>query len=278
MKAPPFRLVRPTSIDDALAIKAQHGAAARFLAGGQSLLPILNFRLAQPEVLIDLNGLATLGGVTEQGAVVRIGALVRHRAIAADPVLARALPLLPATVPWIAHAAIRTRGTFGGSVALGDPAAEWPACCVALDAVIVARSAAGERRIAARDFFLSAYTTALAEDELLVAVEISAVPGAQVAALEFARRRGDYALAGLVANRHEGRVRHAFFGVADRPVRLAAVDDALSAGDVAAAQAAVTAGLDARGDAVTSVAARTQLARVLVARAAHDLGLVRAAA
>lgn len=271
MKAPLFGYVKPRSVAEALDLKAEHGAEARFLAGGQSLLPILNFRLDHPRLLIDINGLDELAGVREEGAAVRVGALVRHKAIATDPVVVQSLPLLPRTVEHIAHAAIRSRGTFGGSVALGDPAAEWPACCLALDAVIVARSRSGERRIAADAFFQGAYRTALAEDELLVAVEIPAAAGARVAALELARRRGDYATAGIVADAGRGGVRAAFFGVADRPVRLPAVDAALARGDVGEAQTALAAGVEALPDPHTSAAAKIHLAKVLVARAARQL-------
>lgn len=278
MKAPPFGYVKPRSVAEALELKAEHGSEARFLAGGQSLLPILNFRLDHPRLLIDINGLDELAGVTEAGSVVRIGALVRHKEIGTDPVIAGSLPLLARTVEHIAHAAIRTRGTFGGSVALADPAAEWPACCLALDAVIIARSRPGERRIAADAFFEGAYRTALAEDELLVAIEIPAAAGSRVAALELARRRGDYATAGIVADAAAGKVRAAFFGVADRPVRLPGVDAALAAGEVAGAQAALAAGLDALPDPHTSAAAKVHLAKVLVARAARELELEGVAA
>lgn len=278
MKAPPFRYEKARSVEDALELKARHGSEARYLAGGQSLLASLNFRLDHPKLLIDINGLDDLAGVVEQDGTVRIGALVRHKQIERDPVLARHLPLLAATVRHVAHPAIRTRGTFGGSVALGDPAAEWPACCLALDATIVARSREGERRIAAADFFQGPYRTALGPDELLVRVEIPSAAGARVASLELARRRGDYATAGIVADRASDRVRVAFFAVSDRPVRLRDVEDALAAGDVSRAQEAVSEALQAAPDLVTSAAVKTHLARVLVGRAGAELGLTRVAA
>ena len=274
MKAPDFAYARPTTLDEALALLAEHGEDARLLAGGQSLVTSLNMRLAAPSLLIDLNRIPDLAGIAESDGLVRIGAMARHREVGESPLVRERLPLLAAAMPHIAHPAIRNRGTIGGSVALGDPATEWPACCLALDATMVVRAQGGERRVPAAEFFQGLYTTAVGPDEILVAIEIP-VPssGALWGFDELARRSGDYALAGLAATarREAGGladVRLAFFGVADRPVLASASAAALQAGDIKAAQAVLGDEINPPDDIAVKGATRLHLARVLLGRVA----------
>ena len=175
MKPPAFEYHRADSLRSALTLLADRDDA-KPLAGGQSLIPAMNFRLAAPAALVDLNGLTELAGISERGSVIRIGALTRHRAVERDPVIRRKVPLLSETMPYIAHPQIRTRGTIGGSLAHADPAAELPAVMVALDAEVVLNSVRGERRLRAGDFFTGLFQTALEPGELIVAVEILAQP------------------------------------------------------------------------------------------------------
>lgn len=224
MKASNFRYVKPASLADALDVLAEHGESAQPLAGGQSLMPLMNLRLAAPPVLVDLNGLEDLKGIRREGAHVVIGALTRHSEIAGNEIVGASLPLLASAAPHIAHVAIRSRGTLGGSVALADPAAEWPACCLALGAEIELASRAGRRRVPAVEFFQGLYTTSRRADELVVAVRFSVASADAVHMFrEVSRRRGDFAIAGLalVAERRVtvlSGVRIALLGVADRPV------------------------------------------------------------
>ncbi|MBI3514030.1 MAG: xanthine dehydrogenase family protein subunit M [Proteobacteria bacterium] len=201
MKPAPFDYWTPESLEHALALKAEHGDAARWLAGGQSLLPAMNLRLARPGILIDLNPLSGLDGLTVGDAgVARIGALVRYRALERDAGIARHQTLLAEAVPHVAHPQIRNRGTLCGNLAHADPASELPAVMLALGARLQARSIRGERWIDAQDFFVDLFTTALAPDELLAAVELPAPPPRSGGAfLEVARRRGDYAMMAVAA-------------------------------------------------------------------------------
>ena len=272
MKAAPVAYARPTTLAEAVSLLAEHGEEARLLAGGQSLVTLLNMRLSAPSLLIDINHLPELTGITEQGDRVRIGAMTRHRELGASGVVAQRLPLIAAAIPHIAHPAIRNRGTIGGSLALADPASELPACCLALQAVIIARGPNGERRITADDFFQGLYATALQADEVLVAVEFP-VPaaGAVWGFDELARRHGDYALVGLAATGRQvaGRLadtRFVFFGIGDRPALAKHAAAALEAGDVRAAQAALDGDLDPQDDPVVKSATRKHLARVLLGR------------
>lgn len=171
MKAPAFAHVKPSSLPQVFELLEEHGDEARILAGGQSLVAALNMRLLAPALLIDINGLSDLAGISMSDGTVRIGALTRHRALERSDEIGRALPLVAEAMPHVAHPAIRNRGTFGGSIAFADPAAELPACSVALNATFVLASRAGERRIGARDFFLSLYTTQLGPHEVLVGAE-----------------------------------------------------------------------------------------------------------
>ena len=172
MKAPPFDYVRVAALPEVFALLQQHGDQARVLAGGQTLLATLNMRLSEPALLIDIGGLAALRGIALAGGMLRIGALTTHAEIESSALVAVHAPLLAQAAPHIAHRAIRNRGTLGGSLAYADPAAEWPACALALDATLVLASAGGERRVAANDFFTGLFETALAPGELIAAVEL----------------------------------------------------------------------------------------------------------
>lgn len=270
MKAPPFRYARPRTTEAALKLLAEAGDGARLLAGGQSLVPVLNMRLLEPALLIDINGLDELTGVAETATGIRVGALTRHAALGASSLVARCAPLLTAAVPFIAHEAIRNRGTLGGSLAQADPAAELPACIVALDAQLEVVGPRRRRRIAARDFFKGVYETALARDEILVAAEIPAQRGATLF-LELARRQGDYAIAGLAgwAALRDGRITEArlvFFGTDVRAVEAKAASAALPI-SLDAAVAALDRDLTPIADLNASVAMKRHLAGALLRRA-----------
>jgi aerobic carbon-monoxide dehydrogenase medium subunit len=282
VKAPPFAYARPASVAEALALLAQHQGDARVLAGGQSLAPMLNFRVAAPRVLVDINRIAGLSGIAVANDRVRIGATTRHAELERSPEIARHLPLLARALPHIAHPAVRNRGTFGGSCALADPAAELPACALALDATFVVAGANGERRVRAAEFFTGMYATALGPDELLVAAELPLPkPGYRSAFGELARRHGDYAIAGVAAhglvrggNFHDLRV--VFFGVEDKPVRAALLEQALDARpagakSVASALAKLDDDLDPRADLHASAATKRHLAKVLAGRVLAQL-------
>jgi carbon-monoxide dehydrogenase medium subunit len=281
MKAPPFSYVRAATLADAFHLWRDAGPEAKLLAGGQSLLATLAFRLSEPSTLIDISRVRELRGIAQAGAAIRVGALTTHADLGRHELVRRHVPLLAEAVPLIAHPAIRNRGTIGGSLAFADPAAELPACCVALDATIVARNAADERRIPAAEFFTGLYATALAPNELIAAVEFPlAKAGDCSAILELARRSGDYAMAGVaVKAKRAGSAlvtliepRIAFFGVGDRPVvaeraMAAAGGKQVIPDTVAAAQAALDADLDPPADQHGGPEMKRHLARVLLARA-----------
>jgi carbon-monoxide dehydrogenase medium subunit len=282
MKAPPLAYVRAGSLADAFRLWAAAGAEARLLAGGQTLLASLAFRLSDPGTLIDISRLQELAGITETGGVLRVGALTTHAALGASELVARHVPLLAQAVPLIAHPAIRNRGTIGGSLAYADPAAELPACCVALEATILARSATAERRIPAAEFFTGLYATALGQHELIAAVEFPLPSaGERSTILELARRSGDYAMAGVaVRARAAGGAladpRIVFFGVGSGPVlaggAMAAVAGRPMAPEtIAAAQAALESDLDPPADLHGSPQMKRHLARVLIERALQQL-------
>ncbi len=278
MKAPRFSYVRPESLEGVLELLAEHEGEARILAGGQSLMPTLNMRLSEPRLLIDINRIDALKGISLEDGMVRIGALARHAEVLKSPLVAEHLPLIADAMPHVAHAAIRNRGTFGGSIALADPAAELPACAVALNASFVLASTRGRRTVPARSFFHGLYETELAEDELLVEACIPAIaPGYRSAFMEFARRHGDFALAGVCCHaRVEGRVLRdvslACFGGEDRP-RFAAAASAAAEGRAwseevkAAVKAALGGELEPEGTFHASAETRVHLAQVLAARA-----------
>jgi len=278
LKPASFRYVAPTSLDEAIDILGSHGSDARLLAGGQSLMPVLNFRLGQPSLLIDLNRIADLAFVREDGDRVAIGAMTRQSAIETDPLVARHVPLLAEATGNIAHRAVRNRGTIGGSLVQADPAAEYPACMLALDATLVVRGRDGERRIAATDFFDGPLTTTLAEGEILVRIEVpKAPPGSGSAFIELARRHGDFALAGVaarivLANGSVARASLAACGAGPGPVRLSGAEQALlgSRADEAAIQSAGRAAMrevEPESDLHASAAYRRRIAGVMTARA-----------
>ena len=202
MKPAPFKYLAARSLEEALALKAEHGDDGRFLAGGQSLVPTLNFRLSQPAVLIDINPLTMCAGVQPaQSGGLRIGALTRYRQLERDPATARDLPLMHEALPHIAHPQIRNRGTIGGNLAHADPASEMPAIVLALAGKLRAQSQHRERWIAASDFFVGALATALETDEMLTEVELPPrPPRSGMSFMEVARRRGDFALIGVACS------------------------------------------------------------------------------
>ena len=282
MKSPAFDFVRADSIDHVHALLAQHGDDARVLAGGQTLLATLNMRLSQPALLVDIGGLQSLRGITVGGNTLRIGALTRHVDIEDSALVAQHAPLLAQAAPHIAHRAIRNRGTFGGALAYADPAAEWPACVLALGGTLVLASTKGERRVAAQDYFQGLFATARRDDELLVACELPCVTANQRQHFdELARRHGDYAVAGLAACAqwrsgalHD--VRLAFLSLGDRPLRAHATEAILQAGPLTAARvdqadAALRSELDPFADLTHSAATKKQLAATLMRRALQRL-------
>jgi carbon-monoxide dehydrogenase medium subunit len=282
MKAPPFAYVRAGSLADVFALWSTAGPDAKLLAGGQSLLATLAFRLSEPSTLIDISRVAELAGISAAGDGLRVGALTTHAELGADALVRRHVPLLVEAVPLIAHPAIRNRGTIGGSLAYADPAAELPACCVALEATIVARSARAERRIPAAQFFTGLYATALAENELIAAIEFpTRKPQERCVILELARRSGDYAMAGVVARAKLAgstlvEPRLVFFGVGDRPVSaeraVSAVAGKMAITEtIARAQAALDADLDPPADLHGGSEMKRHLARVLLGRALQRL-------
>ena len=201
MKPSVFSYVKPATLSDALGLLSKHGGDAQILAGGQSLVPTLNMRLSSPDLLVDINGLGELSGVRLEGDHIRIGALTRHVDIENSSIIAEHCPLIALAMPHIAHPAIRNRGTFGGSIALADPAAELPACMCALEATIEVVGNGGTREIVAKDFFKGLYETELKNGEIVTAVAVPIVtPKTIIAFDELSRRHGDYAMAGLAVS------------------------------------------------------------------------------
>ena len=200
MKPAAFDYHAPESLEEALALLNEYGYEAKLLAGGQSLIPTMNFRLARPAVLIDLNRIKELSYIEKNGSGLRLGAMTRQRALERSELVANHAPLLHETMPFIAHPQIRNRGTIGGNIAHADPASELPAVMWALDGYLKLQSAAGERRVAVQDFFVGMFTTDLEPEEMLTEIEIPAMfPRSGWAFREIARRHGDYALVGVAA-------------------------------------------------------------------------------
>ncbi len=251
------------------------------LSGGQSLMPAMNLRLISPELIVDIGEIAELRGIAVSRDVVTVGALTRHVDLARSPEIAAHAPLLTEAIAHVAHPAIRNRGTLGGSLAHADPASELPACMVALDATIVVRGQSGERRIAAVDFFTGIYETVLSPQELLVAVELPVGQNNSVHFFrEFARRHGDYAIAGLAAQAVVERdvfadLRLAFFAVGDRPVLAKAarklVNVTITLAVLSDASTALAQELAPQDDQQASASMRRYLAKVLLARCASAL-------
>ncbi len=278
MKLPPFEYACPTSISEAVALLASHDGEAKPLAGGQSLVPMLAFRVAAPSLLVDLRKLADLRQIEITADGVTLGAMVRWREILDDTRLATAHPLLVAAVEHVAHYQIRNRGTVGGSMAHADPAAEMPGVAVTCEAQIAVTGKAGTRVIAASDFFVGPLMTVLKPDEIITEIRLPAWPAKRRFGFqEFARRRGDFALAAAAAfyDEDNGRARNAHvgvIGVADRPLRLPSVEAVINGQKIddvliAKAEAATSAGVDPADDIHASGAYRKALAGVMVERA-----------
>jgi aerobic carbon-monoxide dehydrogenase medium subunit len=256
VKAPSFGYAKPRTLPEAFELLERDGA--KILAGGQSLIPSLNMRLSAPSVLVDITGVPGLRGITLEQGVVRIGALTTHTDIERSDEIRRHVPLLADAVQQVAHPAIRNRGTLGGSIALADPAAEYPACLVALDATIVVRSKDAERLVRAEDFFRGLFEVDLRPGELVAAAEIPALlKDERQAFVELARRQGDYAIVGLAAVSRAAGKRIAFFGIGGKPalIESASLEAAKSAIPVPAA------------DLYHSSATKLHLAKTLLERA-----------
>ncbi len=281
MKASAFSYARATSIVNALDLLVAHGDRAKVLSGGQSLMPAMNLRLISPELIVDIGELVELRGIAVSGDVLRIGALMRHVELLRSSEIATHAPLLTDAIVHVAHPAIRNKGTIGGSLAHADPASELPACMVALNATIIIRGRAGERRIPAEEFFTGIYETALSSQELLVAVEL---PVGRTNSShyfhEFARRHGDYAIAGLAAQAIvEGDVfadlRLGFFAVGDRPILAKAasklIDVPINSAVLTEVAAALAEEIDPQSDQQASASMRRHLAKILLARGVSAL-------
>ena len=279
MKPAPFGYAKAKSVDDAVALLARY-ADARLIAGGQSLVATLNMRLSAPRLLVDINALDELRRIEHDGDTLVLGALVRHAEAEHSADVARHAPLIARALPHIAHPAIRNRGTIGGSIAYADPAAELPACLLAMGGRVEIAGPAGRRTVKAGDFFKGLFETALGPSEVLTAIRVPvARPESRCGFAELARRHGDYALVGLAAAaRAEGAalrdVRLAFFGVGATPVRAQAAEAALERGEDAVA--ALAHDLDPADDVQASAAAKKQLAGVLLRRVAAQLAEARA--
>jgi aerobic carbon-monoxide dehydrogenase medium subunit len=278
MKLPPFDYACPTTLPEAIELLASHDDA-KAIAGGQSLVPMLAFRLAQPSLLVDLRKLADLRGIRISDAGVTLGAMVRWRDIEDDERLETAHPLLKAAISHVAHYQIRNRGTVGGSIAHADPAAEMPGIAMTCDAEIAVVGKSGAHVIQAADFFQGALTTALTTDEIIVEIRLPAWPaGRRWGFQEFARRRGDFAMAAAAVfydQDERGKARNAHvgvIGVGDRPLRLTAVEDVLNGqiideATIAKAEAATSAAVDPQDDIHASAAYRRSLVGTMVERA-----------
>jgi carbon-monoxide dehydrogenase medium subunit len=273
VKPAPFAYKKVRSLDEAVALLGEKDA--KLLAGGQSLIATLNMRLSSPSLLIDINGLDGLSNISEKGGAVEIGALARHAQAERSDVIAKHAPLIARAMPHIGHPAIRNRGTLGGSIAFADPAAELPACLLALDGEVDATGPKGKRTIKAQDFFRGLFETALAPQEVLTAIRVPAADkGARVGFAELARRHGDYAIVGLAASaRADGKglsnVRLAYFGVGNTPVRAKKAEAALASGNIDAAVAALD--LDPNDDVQATARVKKHLAGVLLRRVAKQL-------
>jgi len=274
VKPAPFRYEKARTLDHAIELIADD---ARLLAGGQSLIATLNMRLSHPALLVDINGIDGIDGITLKGSQLQIGALTRHAQAERSAEVARHAPLIALAMPHIGHPAIRNRGTVGGSIAFADPAAELPACLVALDGEVDLAGPQGRRTVKADDFFKGLFETALTPREVLTSIRVPAAgANTRVGFAEFARRHGDYAMAGLAAcaradGKRLGDVRLAYFGVGTKPVRARQAEAALSGGDIEAAVGALGSDLDPPDDVQASGAVKRHLAGVLLRRVAKQL-------
>lgn len=272
MKALAGGYARAKDVAHALDLLAAADGMGRVLAGGQSLIAAMNMRLSTGDMLVDISRIEALRGVTVEGGTLRIGALTRHVDIGTDPLVAEHAPLLVQAVHHIAHAAIRNRGTIGGSLAHADPAAEFPACVLALGGTIHLQGPDGMRAVAAEDFFVDVFETAIAEGEILTAITLPLTePGERHVLIETARRSGDYALAGLCLVKRAAGHRLSAFSVGPRPILAVAAMERLDAGDAAGAVQALRNEIDPPSDTQASAAYRRHLAGVLLTRALQDL-------
>lgn len=275
MKPAPFAYTKAKTLKEAVTLLAKHKDDARLLAGGQSLIATLNMRLSAPDLLIDINGIKNLNGIVKKGKYVEIGALARHAQVERSEVIAKHAPLIALAMPHIGHPAIRNRGTFGGSIAFADPAAELPACLLALGGEIDIAGPRGKRKVKADAFFKGLFETALRPQEMITAVRVPAADKTmRVGFAELARRRGDYAIVGLAASaRADSKgltdVRLAYFGVGDTPVRAKKAEAVLANGDIDAAVKALD--LDPHDDVQATAKTKKHLAGVLLRRVAKQL-------
>ena len=283
MKSPDFDYVKAKNLDDVFASLHTYKDSAQILAGGQSLLAMLNLRMANPQILIDISGIDKLKGIEKSGNTLRIGALSTHNEILNSDLVRLHVPLLSQAVPYVAHLAIRNKGTIGGSLALGDPAAEYPAVALALNASLVIQNAKGERRVKAQDFFISLYKTAVQPEELLVAVEFPiATNNQKFVFMELARRMGDYAMVGLaLALTMDGKtIREcaiSLMAMDDKPILAPSAMKSLAGQQIHSesilqAQNALDKDLDPPGDLQANAATKKHLARVLLSRALTQAG------
>jgi carbon-monoxide dehydrogenase medium subunit len=275
LKPAPFAYAKARSVAHAIELLVDDDA--RLLAGGQSLIATLNMRLSHPALLVDINGVGGLDRIASNNGHIEIGALVRHAQAERSPELARRAPLIALAMPHIGHPAIRNRGTIGGSVAFADPAAELPACVLALGGELTIAGPQGSRVVKADDFFKGLFETALTARDVLTAIRIPAAGAdTRVGFAEFARRHGDYAMVGLAAcARADGQrlrdLRLAYFGVASTPVRAHHAEQALTDRDIDAAVHALAQDLNPPDDVQASGAVKTHLAGVLLRRVARQL-------
>ncbi|PWB66441.1 MAG: molybdopterin dehydrogenase [Bradyrhizobiaceae bacterium] len=275
MKPPAFAYAKARALDHAIELLGVDGA--RLLAGGQSLIATLNMRLSSPSLLVDINGIGGLEGIALRDGRLEIGALVRHVQAERSAEIARHAPLIARAMPHIGHAAIRNRGTLGGSIAFADPAAELPACLVALGGEVEIAGPEGRRTVAADDFFKDLFETALGPRDVLTAIRVpAATADTRVGFAELARRHGDYAMVGLAAAaRADGKApkdpRLVYFGVGTTPVRARKAEAALAGGSLDQAVAALAQDLAPQDDVQATAAVKTHLAGVLLRRVAQQL-------
>ncbi|RMD93977.1 MAG: xanthine dehydrogenase family protein subunit M [Calditrichaeota bacterium] len=285
MKPAPFKYFAPENLKEVVNLLAEYGDDAKVLAGGQSLVPAMNFRLAQPSVLIDLNRVKELFYIkNEPDGHLRIGAMTRQRTVEKSSIIAEKCPLLHATMPFIAHPQIRNRGTIGGSLAHADPAAELPAVTVALDAEFCVQNQKSSRWIPAKDFFVTLFTTAMEPEELLTEIKIPRLPeNTKFAFKEVARRHGDYALVGVTTlvtfdeNKNCKKVRIVLLSVGEKPVEAFRAEQILSGQKLTreiieeAAEIASQEDIEPHSDIHASTEFRRHLAKVLTRRALLDI-------
>jgi aerobic carbon-monoxide dehydrogenase medium subunit len=281
LKPAPFAYAKAKSLEHAIELLARPDGEARLLAGGQSLMATLNMRLSAPKLLIDINHLPGLAGIAVKNGQIEIGALTRHVEAERSAEIARHAPLIALAMPHIGHAAIRNRGTLGGSIAFADPAAELPACLLALGGEVEIAGEKGKRTVKADDFFKGLFETALGPRDVLTAIRVPAAgKDTRVGFAEFARRHGDYAMVGLaasakIAGAGLSDVRLAFFGIGNTPVRARKAEAALAGGELDDAVTALASDLTPSDDIQATGATKQHLAGVLLRRIAAQLAEAR---